>query len=280
MRRSSAMSAPRTRTLERARNQRRVPIEFRQTQSAQSAPQFFRRRTRRARGLDQGARHHPAGGGARRRRCANDSYEIIAGERRWRAAQRAGLHDIPIVPIEVTDSEALELAIIENVQRSRSQSAGRGRRLSGAGGRVPPQPRRHRQDRRQEPQPCHQHAAAVEAAGNGEGLSSAPGKIIRRAARMLVGSRRSGRDGARDRRARTQCAPGRSAGARSARKDQAKAGKRSARQRTPTRSRWSGACPMRSASPSRIDHRSKGGVLQIHYRSLDQLEDVLRRLES
>ena len=47
-----------------------------------------------------------------------DSYEIIAGERRWRAAQRAGLHELPIVVLDVTDAEALELAIIENVQRS------------------------------------------------------------------------------------------------------------------------------------------------------------------
>jgi ParB family chromosome partitioning protein len=47
-----------------------------------------------------------------------DRYEIIAGERRWRAAQRAGLHEIPIVPLQASDSEALELAIIENVQRT------------------------------------------------------------------------------------------------------------------------------------------------------------------
>jgi len=47
-----------------------------------------------------------------------DSYEIIAGERRWRAAQRAGLHEVPIILHEATDAEALELAIIENVQRA------------------------------------------------------------------------------------------------------------------------------------------------------------------
>jgi ParB family chromosome partitioning protein len=47
-----------------------------------------------------------------------DSYEIIAGERRWRAAQRAGLHEVPIAVLEVSDAEALELAIIENVQRT------------------------------------------------------------------------------------------------------------------------------------------------------------------
>jgi ParB family chromosome partitioning protein len=47
-----------------------------------------------------------------------DAYEIVAGERRWRAAQRAGLHEIPIVVIEAGDREALELAIVENVQRT------------------------------------------------------------------------------------------------------------------------------------------------------------------
>ena len=47
-----------------------------------------------------------------------DGYEIVAGERRWRAAQRAGLHEVPVVVIEATDAEALQLAIIENVQRA------------------------------------------------------------------------------------------------------------------------------------------------------------------
>jgi ParB family chromosome partitioning protein len=47
-----------------------------------------------------------------------DAYEIIAGERRWRAAQRAGLHEVPIIVVEADDRQALELAIIENVQRS------------------------------------------------------------------------------------------------------------------------------------------------------------------
>ena len=46
-----------------------------------------------------------------------NQFEIIAGERRWRAAQRAGLHDVPVVVREVDDKEALELAIIENVHR-------------------------------------------------------------------------------------------------------------------------------------------------------------------
>ncbi len=46
------------------------------------------------------------------------SYEIVAGERRWRAAQRAGLHQVPVIVRDLGDQEALELAIIENVQRT------------------------------------------------------------------------------------------------------------------------------------------------------------------
>ena len=49
---------------------------------------------------------------------ARDAYEIVAGERRWRAAQRAGLHEVPVLVIEASDRESLELAIIENVQRT------------------------------------------------------------------------------------------------------------------------------------------------------------------
>jgi ParB family chromosome partitioning protein len=48
----------------------------------------------------------------------SDTYEIVAGERRWRAAQRAKLHDVPVVVREMEDGEALELAIVENVQRA------------------------------------------------------------------------------------------------------------------------------------------------------------------
>jgi ParB family chromosome partitioning protein len=47
-----------------------------------------------------------------------DNFEIIAGERRWRAAQRAGLHEVPIAVVEATDKQSLEFAIIENVQRA------------------------------------------------------------------------------------------------------------------------------------------------------------------
>ena len=52
------------------------------------------------------------------RALGTDSYEIVAGERRWRAAQMAKLHDVPVVVREMADAEALEIGIIENVQRA------------------------------------------------------------------------------------------------------------------------------------------------------------------
>lgn len=52
-----------------------------------------------------------------RRRGAED-YEIVAGERRWRAAQMAQLHDLPVIIKDLTDSEVLEIALIENIQRA------------------------------------------------------------------------------------------------------------------------------------------------------------------
>jgi ParB family chromosome partitioning protein len=52
------------------------------------------------------------------RALRDNDFEIIAGERRWRAAQRAGMHEVPIVVIDATDRQSLELAIIENVQRA------------------------------------------------------------------------------------------------------------------------------------------------------------------
>ena len=47
----------------------------------------------------------------------DNTYDIIAGERRWLAAQKAGLHEVPIVILDLNDNEALEVAIVENIQR-------------------------------------------------------------------------------------------------------------------------------------------------------------------
>ncbi len=103
--------------LERTRSQRRVPIEFLRPNPRNPRRDFAEAEldelaaSIRERGIIQPIL-------ARTVRGAIDQYEIVAGERRWRAAQRAGLHDVPIVLLEVSDREALELAIIENVQRA------------------------------------------------------------------------------------------------------------------------------------------------------------------
>ena len=103
--------------VERHRGQRRVPIEsvranprnprktFAETELAELADSI------RERGIIQPIV-------VRAMKGAADTFEIIAGERRWRAAQRAALHDVPVVVVEVNDNEALQLAIIENVQRA------------------------------------------------------------------------------------------------------------------------------------------------------------------
>ena len=106
-----------TAALERTRSQRRLPIEFLRPNPRNPRRMFAEAEidelaaSIRERGVIQPIL-------ARTVRGAPDAYEIIAGERRWRAAQRAGVHDVPVVLLEVDDREALELAIIENVQRT------------------------------------------------------------------------------------------------------------------------------------------------------------------
>ena len=106
-----------TAALERTRSQRRLPIEFLRPNPRNPRRMFAEAEidelaaSIRERGVIQPIL-------ARTMRGVPDAYEIIAGERRWRAAQRAGVHDVPVVLLEVGDREALELAIIENVQRT------------------------------------------------------------------------------------------------------------------------------------------------------------------
>ena len=101
---------------ERARAQRRVPIEFLKPNPRNPRKNFLDAELDE---LAESIRQHgviqPIV--ARPVRGAPDNFEIIAGERRWRAAQRAGLHDVPIVPVEVSDNDALQIMIVENVQR-------------------------------------------------------------------------------------------------------------------------------------------------------------------
>jgi ParB family transcriptional regulator, chromosome partitioning protein len=109
-------AAPNAAPSERVRSQRRVPIEFLRPNPRNPRREFAPAQldelanSIKERGIIQPIAVRPVRG-------ANDSFEIIAGERRWQAAQRAGLHDVPVVVLDVSDVEALELAIVENVQR-------------------------------------------------------------------------------------------------------------------------------------------------------------------
>tara|TARA_A100001011_G_scaffold158462_1_gene166868 strand:+ start:22 stop:876 length:855 start_codon:yes stop_codon:yes gene_type:complete len=53
----------------------------------------------------------------RKNKSSSEPYEIVAGERRWLAAQKAGLHEVPITILDLNDNETLEVAIVENIQR-------------------------------------------------------------------------------------------------------------------------------------------------------------------
>lgn len=102
-----------------AGDKRELPIEFLKPNTNQPRRKFDAgaidelAQSIRARGLLQPILVRPIaskGGG-------KDEYEIVAGERRWRAAQKAKLHDVPVIIRELTDEETAEISLIENVQR-------------------------------------------------------------------------------------------------------------------------------------------------------------------
>ncbi|MEK7265610.1 MAG: ParB/RepB/Spo0J family partition protein [Pseudomonadota bacterium] len=109
LRREEPVDAPAS-----ARRQAALPIEFLKPNPTQPRRQFNEDAIEelaasiRARGLLQPILVRPAG---------RDIYEIVAGERRWRAAQRAGVHEVPVVIRDLDDTETAEIALIENVQR-------------------------------------------------------------------------------------------------------------------------------------------------------------------
>lgn len=103
--------------VERARGQRIAPVEFLRPNARNPRKSFDEAelddlaQSIRERGIIQPilVRNMPG---------LLDVFEIIAGERRWRAAQRAGLHEVPVILVEANDKDALEIAIVENVQRA------------------------------------------------------------------------------------------------------------------------------------------------------------------
>jgi ParB family chromosome partitioning protein len=266
-------------TPERARNQRRVPIEHVSPNPRNPRRNFSDSEldelaaSIKERGIIQPVVVRPVRG-------ARDAYEIIAGERRWRAAQRAGLHEIPIVPIEATDAQALELAIIENVQRSDLNP------LEEAGGYQA-----------LATEYTHSHEDIAKIVGKSRShvtntlrLLKLPesvkvfinaGKISAGAARMLIGAddpeamAREIVDRGLNVRQVEALAKERAKGPGGSSKSVKKRAVKNADTLAVER-RVTDALGLTVT----IDHRSKGGVLQIHYSTLDQLDDVLRRLES
>jgi ParB family chromosome partitioning protein len=269
------VSAEATTTPERARSQRRVPIEHLRPNPRNPRRNFSDAEldelaaSIKERGIIQPVVVRPVRG-------AKDAYEIIAGERRWRAAQRAALHEIPIVPFEASDSEALELAVIENVQRTDLnplEEAGGYQALASEYGhshediaKIVGKSRSHvtntlRLLKLPEPVKAYIHA----------------GKISAGAARMLIG--------AADPEEMAREIVDRGLNVRQVEalaKDRAPGSGKAAKKRV-VKSADTIALERRVSNTLgltvTVDHRSKGGVLHIHYRNLDQLEEVLRRLE-
>ena len=207
----------------------------------------------------------------------NDQFEIVAGERRWRAAQRAGLHEVPIITVEVTDAEALELAIIENVQRADLNP------LEEAMGyqSLIDQYKHSQNDVAQFVGKSRSHVAntlrLMQLPDSVKALINS-GQLTAGHARALVGQPNAdelARDivsrglNVRQVEALTQPKDG---------KGPAKAGKGKSRKDADTMAlerRVSDALGLNVT----IEHRGKGGVVHVSYADLEQMEEVLRRLE-
>jgi ParB family chromosome partitioning protein len=267
-----------TRTVEQGRNQRRVPIEFLRPNPRNPRRNFAEAEldelaaSMRERGIIQPIVVRPVHG-------APDSYEIIAGERRWRAAQRAGLHVVPIVPLDVNDDEALQLAIIENVQRADLNPLEEAAGYQSLVGEF-----------------AHSQDAIAKMVGKSRSHVAntlrllklpqsvqafiAAGKISAGHARMLVGQPDP------ERLAHEIMERGlnvRQVEALAQERAQASGKAVKSRQRV-TKDADTAALEKRLSDALglsvTIDHRGQGGVLTIRYRGLEQLDEVIRRLES
>ena len=214
-------------------------------------------------------------------RGVSDGFEIIAGERRWRAAQRAGIHEVPIVPIEATDDEALQLAIIENVQRADlnplEEAMGYERLASEFGhshdaiAKIVGKSRVHvtntlRLLKLSEPVKAYIHAGKL-SAGHARMLIGQPNaeelaaEIVDRGLNVRQVEAMARKDG----KAQARALKGRS---------RPRAGKDP--DTVALEKRVSDALGLAVA----VDHHGEGGVLHIAYNDLEQLEEVLRRLEA
>ena len=207
-----------------------------------------------------------------------DGWEIVAGERRWRAAQAAGIHAVPVVVRELADREALEIALVENVQRqdlSALEEAEGYRRLIDEFG--------HRQeDLARAVGKSRSHIA------NTLRLLALPeavrallldGKLTVGHARALLNAENPGAIaqkivalGLNVRQAEQLAAGARPGGAKSETKP-----KPPARGDADTRA-LERSLEQQLGLKVQVDHDGPGGRLTLHYRTLDQLDDVLKKL--
>jgi ParB family transcriptional regulator, chromosome partitioning protein len=206
-----------------------------------------------------------------------DRYEIIAGERRWRAAQQAGVHEVAIVVLDVNDREALELAIVENVQRADLNP------LEEAAGYQALEQFGHSQD-----QIARTVGKSRSHVTNTVRLLRLPesvkaylrdGKISAGHARVLIGQP--------DPEAMARAIVEQGLNVRQieaiAQDRASSAGKSSRRRQRTEKSADTLAVEKRLCDALglaiTLDHRGNGGELKIRYRSLDQLDEIIRRLE-
>jgi len=262
-------------TTERARSQRRVPIEFLKPNPRNPRRNFSDTEldelaaSIRERGIVQPIVVRSARGTV-------DRFEIIAGERRWRAVQRAGLHQVPIVVLEASDSEALELAIVENVQRADLNPL-----EEAAGYQALTSEFRHSQeDIAKIVGKSRSHVA------NTLRLLKLPepvkayiiaGKISAGAARMLIGQT-DPEEMAREIVDRGLNVRQVEALAKERTKGTGRAVKKRATKHSDTvalEKRLADALGLAVT----IDHQGRGGVVTVRYRNLEQLDEVVRRLE-
>jgi ParB family transcriptional regulator, chromosome partitioning protein len=209
-----------------------------------------------------------------------DTFEIIAGERRWRAAQRAGLHEVPVAVIDANDAQSLEYAIIENVQRADLNP------IEEANGYLALMDdfNRTQDDVAQIVGKSRPHVAnTLRLLKLSEPVKQLvrQGKLTAGHARLLVGQPNA--------EAIAQEIVAKGWSVRQLEDDMRKAGERQARavkregKGTTAKDADTRALERRLSDTLglevSIDHRGKGGTLHIKYRDLEQLDVVLRRLD-
>jgi ParB family transcriptional regulator, chromosome partitioning protein len=214
-------------------------------------------------------------------RKEGDRFQIIAGERRWRAAQLASLHEVPIVPIDVSDSDALEIMIIENVQREDLNAMEEAQGYHALADEF----KRSQEDIAKEVGKSRSHVAnmmrltklpaEVQALISNGQLSAGHARALIGVPDPLAAAKRIVEEGL------------------NVRQTEALAHEEGVPERKPQKARSSGGGKVKDPDTIALEkrvsdalglavtvnHRDPGGSVQISYRNLEQLDEVMRRLE-